>query len=164
MLGGGSAHPPRDHHAAEAVGAPALSSVGASAPAGASVSVADPGGQTGDSFGQRASVFVPNVAGAVATISEDGPTFPSGKTRCPRGALRSRAPSGDLAKVGVGIGLCFTLRRQSWFWASLLWAGVSPEGVGLPKCTKSAPCATAGAATSSVPLSLGLGYNGGVAE
>ena len=57
LLGGGSAHPPRDHHTAEAVGAPALSSVGASAPAGASVSVADPGGQTGDSFGQRASVF-----------------------------------------------------------------------------------------------------------
>ena len=41
---------------------------------------------------------------------------------------------------------------------------VSPEGVGLPKCTKSAPCATAGAATSSVPLSLGLEYNGGVSE
>eukprot|EP00959_Pyramimonas_sp_CCMP1952_P194509 4067235-Pyramimonas_sp.AAC.1 len=40
MLGGGSAHPPRGHHATEAVGAPALSSVGASAPAGAAAGAA----------------------------------------------------------------------------------------------------------------------------
>ena len=92
LLGGGSAHPPRDHHAAEAVGAPALSSVGASAPAGASVSVADPGGQTGDSFGQRASVFVPFVACAVSKVSIEGPMYPSGKIRRLCWALLARAP------------------------------------------------------------------------
>ena len=91
--GGGSAHPPWDHHPAEAVGAQALSSVGASAPAGASVPASDPGGQTGDSFGQRASVLVPNVSGAEATDSIDG-------LRLPEESLEALGTQADEEKEG----------------------------------------------------------------
>ena len=78
--GGGGAQPPGDHHAAEAVGSPALSSAGASAPVGASVPAADPGGQTGDTFGQCVSVAGPSGAGVEAGVVRIDPKLPSGKT------------------------------------------------------------------------------------